>query len=624
MHNQIRYIAQEIEMSSDIKLSGDHCRKETQMEFRKNYIETGVLATMACTVCALSLYYSLLNWVYLHLGLPKWVYDSGLWNERIMVIRFVISCYGIILAATTCASYLLIRFRDTTVFAYCVHGLQSVAKEIHNTLKWLWVKSEMKNAALCLAMLSAVGLAIRCFYLAQPMQYDEAYTFLYFVDENILFLFWYPLPNNHVLHTLLVRISVDLFGAHPVAIRLPAMLAGVCVIPVTYCFSRLISGNRKNGLLACAMVAVFPYIIFYDTMARGYSLLVLLSLSLAILGFRLIERPSLRVCFLLSLVIALGFFVMPSFLFPAVGLLFWILVMLLMQGRGLSWILLRVLLPCSAMAFGLTGLFYTPTIVISGFNVLFNNRYVKGLPWSDFLNNLPSHIFFTANQFSRDIPTVIIVCAFLLFAIGVYSLVRKKRWNSLALLPCIVLGGVLVLFLKHAIPYDRTWIYLLPFIFVFMDAGFADISFIQDHTISIKIILILLTGGIAVLFMNHAVIDSYPDGGRFPEAPTIVRSLSNEMNLGDEIDFQDFYDTPVYFYMREQHVPHVRRRTDNVITPQKFSIVRKGSYSLEALDARHGRKLLEIGDIELYVSKLTQETANNKKMDALDRLSLYR
>ena len=53
--------------------------------------------------------------------------------------------------------------------------------------------------------------------------YDEGFTFnpvrqspgVHYLD------FLSPLPKNHVLHTLLVRLAVALFGGSPVAIRLP-------------------------------------------------------------------------------------------------------------------------------------------------------------------------------------------------------------------------------------------------------------------------------------------------------------------------------------------------------------------------------------------------------------------
>ena len=67
------------------------------------------------------------------------------------------------------------------------------------------------------------------------MRYDESVSFLIFVKETISRAFYYPVPNNHVLNTLLEKLSCAVVGTSPVAIRLPAFIAGVAHSAIQLC-----------------------------------------------------------------------------------------------------------------------------------------------------------------------------------------------------------------------------------------------------------------------------------------------------------------------------------------------------------------------------------------------------
>jgi Dolichyl-phosphate-mannose-protein mannosyltransferase len=66
------------------------------------------------------------------------------------------------------------------------------------------------------------------------------------------------------------------FGVGEVALRSLSALFGFATIPVAYLAGREL-GSRRIGLVAAALVAVSPMLIWYSQLARGYSLLVLLS-----------------------------------------------------------------------------------------------------------------------------------------------------------------------------------------------------------------------------------------------------------------------------------------------------------------------------------------------------------
>lgn len=497
-----------------------------------------------------------------------------------------------------------VRDDSSTLSTLNIHWIRPVVSEVRGAFEWLHDRAELRNTALWLALVLAIGASLRAYFLSQPMRYDEAFTFLNFANGDISKLFFYPVPNNHVLHTILVRISVELFGGDPVAIRLPALVAGLCVIPLTFCLARLLTGDRRSGFLASGLAAIFPYLVLYDTMARGYSLLVLLSLVLAIIGHRFVEHPSKGLCCLMSLVIALGLFDIPSFLLSAAGIFLWILAMLIRKGRGPVWILTEVIIPCAVLTVVLTGLFYTPVVIENeGIETLTGNRFVKGLPFSNFLQVLPEHISHTVSDFTRDIPLAVICGAVFLCVAGLIALVRNRNWCGLTLLPVLLIGGGITLFAKHAIPDPRSWIYLLPFAFCFLDAGFIYVVRYGNARL-IRSILLLLSVGVAVHMMNRNLIASYDDTGYFREAPVVVDVLAREMSPGDDIKGKSPADAAVIFYMWHRKVPRYKDPNDRAAVRKRFFIVQKSKYSIKDMTAQPVQKLLETGDAELYVSDL--------------------
>ncbi len=544
------------------------------------------------------------------------IYPSGAWSGKSAVLLDVMAIYSAGFAIAAVGSFFMLRYRGRTLSSYWFPWSRSVCREVGQTCKWFLTTGQMRRAALWITLVTAIGATVRSFFLAQPMRYGEAYTFLRFVNVGFLSHFYYPLPNNHVLHTLLVRVSVGLFGSHPVAIRLPAFLAGVSAIPLTFCLSRSLSGDDRSGYFAAGLVAVFPYLILFDAMARGYSIVVVLTLCLVALGMRVIEYPSMRICSLMALVIALGVLDMPSFVFPAAGVLCWTSTVLLHRGRKPAWVLANMLTPCSLMAVLLIGLFYTPVVIASnGIDNLIHNEYVMGRPWQEFLTALPTHISSTAQILFRNIPALVLIASLLLLVVGYCVMARERRWTMLLLLPAVTVGGAVVLFAQHAIPFARTWIYLLPLTFILMDASLVAIA--KSSVRCIKTIMIILTGCAAILAMSRDVSTLSPSDD-FPEAPTLVDFLSREMTPADHLVAICPTEAPMRFYMWYRNVPREELPAQRGLVRRVFFVVKPSKYSLtdildyyfltnvtkrDVKELPEVLKLLEIGDAELYVTE---------------------
>ena len=81
----------------------------------------------------------------------------------------------------------------------------------------------------------------------------------------------------------LAWIWVRIFGYGEAGLRSLSALAGVATVPVAYGAARKLISERA-GLIAAALTACNPFLIWYSQEARSYSLLVLLT-SLALLAF---------------------------------------------------------------------------------------------------------------------------------------------------------------------------------------------------------------------------------------------------------------------------------------------------------------------------------------------------
>jgi 4-amino-4-deoxy-L-arabinose transferase-like glycosyltransferase len=175
-----------------------------------------------------------------------------------------------------------------------------------------------------LALLTLGGLGLRLVYLSQPLRNDETMTWLQFARLPLAeALSRYDLPNNHLLNSLLMHGSAAVLGDAPWALRLPALVAGVLLIPSTYFVTERIYGGTA-ALLSSALVAGSSVMIEYSTNARGYGLMVLAFLVAVAIALHRLEAPRLRGWLTWAVAVALGFYALPLMAFPAAALVLWI------------------------------------------------------------------------------------------------------------------------------------------------------------------------------------------------------------------------------------------------------------------------------------------------------------
>ena len=186
--------------------------------------------------------------------------------------------------------------------------------------KFYSIKDIFKDKWLVIAVF--FGLIIRMIYISEPVKYDEASSFLGYIESpNILRLFWYNTTNNHVFYNVLTKIFYIIFGFSLPILRLVAFTSGVLSIPIIYYICKEFN---QDGRFAAISLASFPLYIEYSTNARGYTLqtfILLLTILIIKKNYNLLNNHKSN---LIGLLIALATLTIPTFIFVIPGIFIWL------------------------------------------------------------------------------------------------------------------------------------------------------------------------------------------------------------------------------------------------------------------------------------------------------------
>ena len=142
----------------------------------------------------------------------------------------------------------------------------------------------------------------------QSITIDEADTYVYYVGTAAP-SYWKSAANNHVLNSMLMRLSTTLFGVSNLTLRIPALLGAILYVASVYVLVRLMT---RSLLLAWALLVCLilnPMVMDYLVAARGYSLALAFLMSAIAVAARGRTGGSdpLKTCTIASLLVALSF-----------------------------------------------------------------------------------------------------------------------------------------------------------------------------------------------------------------------------------------------------------------------------------------------------------------------------
>jgi hypothetical protein len=339
-------------------------------------------------------------------------------------------------------------------------------------------------------------------------------------------------------------------------------------------------------------------------MARGYSLVNFFTLTGIIIGNSMINENTFSRTLIFALNSALGIFVIPTFLFPAVGLYIWVGVFVLNQTRNIFYIARSFIFPSVSLLILFTFIFYTPVILVeNSISHLISNEWVKPVDWGQFFGISPFHFEQTVSIMLSGIPYFLRMLTGMFVVLGLIMLVLKRKPKALLLLISFVSGTLILYFAKHSITYSRTWLYLLPVIFLVADSGFTFI--ISELTRLIRRISFVLAfsfmivAGILLINTDTITNSNYYDS--FPEAKIVATYFSANLIKGDTMQMDYPGAFPVHYYMRNQNKSFVNPPDSNYI-PKCYFVIKKGQNKLVDLAHQNPVKIFELGDAEIYVA----------------------
>jgi 4-amino-4-deoxy-L-arabinose transferase-like glycosyltransferase len=172
-------------------------------------------------------------------------------------------------------------------------------------------------ALLALAVVAAAVL--RLVGGGDQLWYDEIVTLVDSVRKPLaVIVTHFPSDNGHVFYSVLAHISIALGGDTPFMLRLPAILFGIASIPLVYVMGTKVT-TRFEALAGAMLATVAAYHVWFSQNARGYTLLLVLTL----LGTQLIldglKTRSRKPWLLFAIVSALSAYTHVSMILAAFG-----------------------------------------------------------------------------------------------------------------------------------------------------------------------------------------------------------------------------------------------------------------------------------------------------------------
>ena len=152
------------------------------------------------------------------------------------------------------------------------------------------MRQALSPALLVVAGLTAVGFALRLANFGQGLFADELSTAWIVSGHSLGHVLHEVRSNDEITPPLyfVLAWAASKLGSNPDLLRLPSLIAGTASIPLTYGLgARAVS--RRAGLIAAAVVALSPFLIYYSTEARSYAVMIVMVLCAAISLLRAID-----------------------------------------------------------------------------------------------------------------------------------------------------------------------------------------------------------------------------------------------------------------------------------------------------------------------------------------------
>ncbi|MBS1547268.1 MAG: glycosyltransferase family 39 protein [Bacteroidetes bacterium] len=395
----------------------------------------------------------------------------------------------------------------------------------------------------------ALGAVLRVLRLNGPVTYDEALTYVHYADRSFGFLFSdLGIAGNHILYTALARASTLIFGAHAWALRLPAFLAGMLVLPLFYSFSRAVF-NRHIAVIVLCLVSVGGPFVEYSALARGYSLSWLFLVCGLLAARHFVKTDNTWSAVLLALACSLGMLATPDMIYPALMCIAWAALMVVMRYRSTARMRLMKLAAASMMALVLCFLMYLPVIIRHSLDQLLNPPSEVENTWAHFMDTHQDRVFDVWAYFSDSAST------FLAFAGAVaviYAAYTSLKYRLLVF--AFLFTAVPLVLLMRVVAPPAVWIYSLYVLNLGVAIGlFYLMKLVRDKVLPgfSKANRTLVASAFVLLAFGWFGLKAEGDPvERFPEAMPAAEWILKNTHSGDRVCASMPWDAPIDFELR--------------------------------------------------------------------------
>jgi uncharacterized membrane protein len=144
-----------------------------------------------------------------------------------------------------------------------------------------------------IVLLTVLGAVLRFIGIGhQGFWYDESYTaYLVRYDPGRMLGLIPHLESTPPLYYCVAWVWVRIFGDDPAGLKSLSAVFGTMTIPVVYWCAQKLHLNRPSALIAAALTACNPMLIWYSQEARAYSMLVFMSACTLLASAWVRERP---------------------------------------------------------------------------------------------------------------------------------------------------------------------------------------------------------------------------------------------------------------------------------------------------------------------------------------------
>lgn len=459
-----------------------------------------------------------------------------------------------------------------------------------------------------------LALVVRLANLFIPIEFDEAYTYNAFASRSLWHTITdYHMPNNHVLSTIFINIVVHLVGNQLWMLRVPSLVVGVFMIPVCYLLARRLYG-KDAAALGSLFVAVFPVIVKFSVLARGYILISLCTVMIFLLGDYVRENKNRLAWLLLIVFSALGLYTIPIMLYSFGALYVWLFLAWLFGDTATyrtRFDFLKYWLAGGVTTTFLTIALYLP-IFLNKSNPLAKNQFLTPVGWDAYSSLIWLKLKDTWLDWTSPIPGWMVsigVFGLLLSLMLHHKIARQKIPTQAAFFVWMV--GFIVL--RRPIMEVRMWTFLAAPLLIWsagglmgalkMLLGHLNVKWQPSPIYSNVILVFVLVLSVSTL---RTIPERWAQKGNIENA---VLYLKSHLKAGDLVAASTAFRPQLQYYFVIYEIPSTYLRSSGTFD-RAFVLVRSVARSANAGDTLEmvaPRTAVNVPAIDMATAKVVQQ-----------------